>query len=345
MHNKVKEWFYNNYPSIIEDLKNTDHHHSNGSLNPFHLEGDCHTHTMMVYDLIEGENPELYFAALLHDLGKISTRYEKDSGRVSFRDHENLSTVKSIDILKAASKEFNIDIVKVLQMIAWHGELWTKKDVDRQEYLKKINDKFGFSKEFYDDFVHFVKADALGRTMEDEDEILNIMEQMEFLENYIPFNSSEYFKHTPTKEVIFMVGISGSGKSTEVEKYKGLRVISTDNYLAKGKLDYNSVDYAKNIKKAHDNSIRDIKDAVQKEENVIIDMTNLTKEQRRKKLSLFPTTKYLHRAVVFLNGEESIKRNLAKRPDKTIPQSVIERQMREFEFPGYDEFSKIEFIL
>lgn len=345
MKTDVLKWFMKKYPHILLDLERTDHHHSNGSLNPYHLEGDCLTHMMMVYNLIEGENPNLYFAALLHDLGKIDTRHEKDSGRVSFRGHENVSTVKAIDILKEAKEEFNIDIVQILQMIAWHGELWTKRDVNRQEYLKKINDKFGFDLNFYNDFVHFVKADAFGRIMKDEDEVLNIMEQMDFLENYIPFNSSEFFRHTPTKEVICLVGISGSGKSTWVKDNPGYRIVSVDNYLNKGKLDYNSVDYNKNIKKAHDNSIRDIKDIVQREESAIIDMTNLTKETRRKKLSLFPTTKYKKIAVVFLNGEKSIASNLKKRPEKTIPASVIERQFKEFEMPGYDEFSEIKYII
>ena len=346
MREQILEWFNKNYYSIIEDFKKTNHHHSNGTLNPFHLEGNCYTHTMMVYNLIEGDDPNLYLAALLHDLGKIDTRYEKKNNRVSFRSHECVSMVKSIDILKRAKKTFDIDIIKILQMIAWHGELWTKKDIPRDVHLKQINDKFGFSVDFYDDFVHFVKADALGREMEDEDAYIEVIEQMDFLENYIPFNSKDYFRHNPTKEVICMVGISGSGKSTLIEsEYNDYRVISVDNYLNKGKLDYNSVDYTKNIKKAHDNSIKDIKEAVQREENAVIDMTNLSQETRRKKLSLFPTTKYKKIAIVFLNGLEQIESNLKKRSEKKIPQEVIERQIKEFELPGYDEFSEIRYII
>mgnify|MGYP000550010187 FL=1 len=90
--------------------------------------------------------------------------------------------------------------------------------------------------------------------------------------------------------------------------------------------------------------MKDMLEAIKKDKNVIIDMTNLDKENRRRKLSKFPSSKYHKKAIVFLNGMNEIKSNLLKREDKKIPESVIFEQMLNFELPNYDEFDEIQFI-
>lgn len=348
MKNKIIEWFQKNYPHYYAQMKVCYHEHSCGNKNPYHLENDVWTHTTMVMNEIKSENINLIFAALLHDLGKTVTRYEKET-KVSFRGHENVSMYMSIDILKKAQQEFDIDSLTILKLIAWHGELWTKNDNEEsfKDTLKNIDLKYGSDYEFYKLLLEFVKADAFGRTMESEYEVLRLEEQFTFLENYTPYNSDIYIQEKE-KVVYCLIGMSGSGKSTFVEnlqKKEFHSIISVDKYLEKGKLGYNFIDYDKKVKDAHNQSLVEIKEVIQKRENCIIDMTNLTKESRRKKLSQFPSTTYKKIGIVFLNGEENLMVNLKKRKDKTIPKDVLEKQMATFELPGMDEFHSCEYKL
>jgi predicted kinase len=375
---EIKLWFEKNKPELLNQLSLTYHKHSNGNDNPFHLENDVLTHTLMVYDNIKSEQIELYIAAILHDIGKIYTRNEKNSGKVSFFGHENVSTIYAIDILNElvaetmedkkihrnflpniSEKDFqSIDKILVLQLIAWHGLLWRKKSVDHNQRNNLINSKFSHDG-FYQKFVEFVKADAFGRITNDEDDTLRIMEDFEYLENYIPFNKNLYSQHNPQNEVIMLVGLSGSGKSTLINKLiidnpqKDYKIISIDNYLSKGKLDYNSVNYKKEVKKAHTQSLKDIKNYISNNDNVIIDMTNLSIETRRKKLSLFPSTKYKKIGIVLLIGLTQLEINLKLREKtnfngkerKTISKDIINKQIKSFELPGLDEFDELEYII
>lgn len=346
MKNKIIEWFKNKYNNLYEQMNIVTHTHDNGNLSPYHLEGSIWNHTMMVLEWIEEDNINHIFAGLLHDLGKLDTRIVK-TDKVSFTYHENVSTYKSIDILKEAKKTFEeLDIIKVLKLIAWHGTLWTKTG-SIEDTLKDIDLKYGHNIEFFKDFLKFVEADALGREMESKQEEERVINQINFLNNYIPYDKTQY-KVTPKNEVIFLIGISGSGKSTLVDKLNvnnKYKIVSVDNLLTKGKLNYNSIDYSKNVKKAFDQTMKDMLLYIQNEENIIVDMTSLDKETRRKKLSKFPVTKYNKKAIIFLNGEKSIKENLSKRKDKTIDKDLIKAQIFNFELPNYDEFDVLEFII
>lgn len=86
-----------------------------------------------------------------------------------------------------------------------------------------------------------------------------------------------------------------------------------------------------------------IKETVSMKQSVIIDMTNLTQEQRVVKLRMFPTTIYKHKAIVVLTGEKELSENLIKRFNKKIPEDIIEKQKLNFELPGLDEFHEIEY--
>ena len=148
-------------------------------------------------------------------------------------------------------------------------------------------------------------------------------------------------------DAVFLIGISGSGKSTYLSKhseFSDFSIVSVDNFFYSKKMGYDSVDYKKNIKKAHDQSLKDLLEAVQKRKNILVDMTNLTKEQRLNKLTKIPTTQYNHKAVVFLVGEKQIKENLKKRDHKKLSESLIDHQMAQFELPNYDEFDEITYV-
>ncbi len=343
MKEEIVNWFKSHYNIYYNLMKETTHDHSNGSLNPYHLEGDIWTHTMMVLDLVD-DDINLIFAAILHDLGKVYTRVEKQTGRVAFLNHENVSMYKSIDILKEAKQKYNIDIILILQLIAWHGTLWNRVPIENK--IKTLDLCYGHQPELLKRLIQFVEADAYGREFSETivDDIKFIDEQFQFLNNYIPYNKLE-FQDKKELEIIMLIGVSGSGKSTwlskkDLSKYS---IISVDSYFDKKKMNYDSIDYNKNIDKAFQQSLIDLDNAVKTRKNIIIDMTNLTKEFRRKKLSKIPQNQYASKAVVFLNGEKSINENLRKRQGKRLSKDIIEKQISQFELPNYDEFDEIEF--
>lgn len=341
----ILNWFVKNYPLIYQKMKDCSHTHSNGSINPFHQEGTIETHSLLVLDLANND-PNHIFAAILHDIGKINTRYEKENGKVAFYEHENVSMVKSIDILNHAVKEFKIDVLLVLQLVAWHGTLFNRIPIEKK--IKTLDLCYGHQPELLKELIALVKADAYGREISpDFNTELEYMEcQFAHLDNYIPYNKQQ-FREKRDLDAVFLIGISGSGKSTYLSKhseFSDFSIVSVDNFFYSKKMGYDSVDYKKNIKKAHDQSLKDLLEAVQKRKNILVDMTNLTKEQRLNKLTKIPTTQYNHKAVVFLVGEKQIKENLKKRDHKKLSESLIDHQMTQFELPNYDEFDEITYV-
>ena len=346
MKSLVKNWFKTNYPKIYHQMQDCFHVHSDGTPNPFHLENDVWTHTKMVMDLCK-EDINHIFACLLHDIGKLNTRYEKSNGRVAFYYHENVSMVKSIDILKEASKTFDIDILLILQLIAWHGTLWNKSPVS--EKIPTLNLQFGHQPELLKELIAFVEVDAYGRDFADEvqSDLDFIDDQFDHLNQFIPFNKQE-FKEKRDREAVFMVGVSGSGKSTYIANNFDVRdyqVVSVDNYFYNkgGNVDYHN--YKKHIKKAVAKAMDDLNSAVRNRKNILVDMTNLGKDLRGKKLVKIPSTQYNTRAVVFLSGEERIYDNLEKRGHRKLSKDIIEKQITQFELPNFDEFDHIEYLV
>jgi len=345
MKTTVLEWFKINYKQLYDQMDGCSHTHSNGNLNPFHLEGSILAHTMLVLDLTSNDINHI-FAAVLHDIGKLYTRRETQTLRVSFRNHENVSMVKSIDILKHASTEFDIDILLILKLIAWHGTLWNKTSV--KDKLKILDARYGQQHNFLKQLMLFTEADAYGREFSDEfsDSVNFINDQFTHLSEYIPYNTQKFRKQKDL-DAIFLIGLSGSGKSTYIStmNIENFEIISTDVYFEKNHRTYDSMDHKKHINKAFSKSINALECAVKDKKNIIVDMTNLTQEFRYNKLKRIPTTQYNHKAIVLLCGEKHLIQNLKKRDGKHLSCEIIDKQITRFELPNYDEFNEINYIL
>lgn len=350
---KIVSWFKENFQELYNNMKSQGHAHSTGKPHKYHMEDKFWTHTMMVLDKLNTDDVTTIFAALLHDIGKLYTRKENEE-RASFKKHENVSMYMSIDILKKAKIEFpELDVIKALKFIAWHGDLWEKEHENEElsEFeimnakTNSFNKRFGHNKEFFKEIIAFVKADAFGRTVQDEYEFLRLEDEFDFLENLVLYNPNKHKEELP-KEVICLIGLSYSGKSTFLkENYQEYEIVSVDKYLEKGKLNYNSINYKKEMKKAHDASLKDVKRIKTAKQNAVIDMTNLTKETRAIKLSEFPSTTYKKIGIVFLNGMEEIEKFAKTRPDKKIDKNVLMGQVFNFELPGMDEFDEIQYLI
>lgn len=146
-------------------------------------------------------------------------------------------------------------------------------------------------------------------------------------------------------ELIMLVGIPTSGKSTYVQKLKRLDywkdavVLSTDNYIE---------EYAKRVGQTYNEVFDDvIPDATRELElqlnmakengkNIIWDQTNLSRKSRKNKLRKIPSS-YARGVIYFeISLEEALERN-KHREGKFIPESILKRMWHQLEIPTREE--------
>jgi predicted kinase len=157
------------------------------------------------------------------------------------------------------------------------------------------------------------------------------------------------------KEIIFLVGMPGSGKSTYIKKLKNRMpekeyiVASHDDILmnlaSKEGMKYDDAYKFFNFQEQiYPEFINTIKKSFKKGRNVIIDCTNLKRGDRKDVLDLVPND-YKKIAVIFNVNPEELKRRLDKRSKetgKTIPDEVIDKMRNWYIPPSKEEgFDKI----
>jgi predicted kinase len=144
-----------------------------------------------------------------------------------------------------------------------------------------------------------------------------------------------------TPEVIFLVGIPTSGKSTfsNQQKYKNYARVSSDDILQEiakeRQQSYNTI-FKANIRFAQIAMMKVLRKAVEENKSILWDQTNITKKQRREKLKHIPSH-YKKTAVYFVVPlETALKRN-TQRPGKVIPPEVLEKMIEDYELPTLEE--------
>ena len=149
-------------------------------------------------------------------------------------------------------------------------------------------------------------------------------------------------------ELIMLVGLPGTGKSTWVQSQgyfdkPDWMVLSTDNYIMSIKDDnktYNDL-FPLYIKAAERNMIEALDYACRTRMNIVWDQTNLSAASRAKKLRLMPLC-YKKTVRVFpVPPNHSEWLNSEERRGKVIPDHVIASMLAVFEQPtiyeGFDE--------
>jgi predicted kinase len=148
-----------------------------------------------------------------------------------------------------------------------------------------------------------------------------------------------------------LIGVPGSGKSTWVanQEWKdNCYYISTDKHVeayaeAHGKT-YSEVfnDY---MPTAVENMVEEVIRAREGGMDIIWDQTSTTIASRVKKFRMLPD--YEHIAVVFETPDRiELKRRLASRPGKIIPEVVVEGMLASFEMPTEEEgFTQIWYAI
>ncbi len=134
------------------------------------------------------------------------------------------------------------------------------------------------------------------------------------------------------KEIILMVGIPASGKSTFANLYfaNSHSILSLDN-----------------LKTRYQEKQR-INQAITLNENIVIDNTNVSISEREQYILLARKHNYKVKCYFFIpNVEESLIRN--KNPDRTeVPQVAIFDKLKKLQRPqfveGFDEIHQVEAI-
>lgn len=357
------KWFTENYPNFVYNMKNANHSTNDNDLNPYHMEGDVWTHTMMVMQEAHNDTNSKVslLAALLHDVGKPYVRevkYTRDGSKLLsyFTGHEGASFYLSIKVLNHLetlgflNKE---EKIQVLNTIGLHNIFFNLNEEKIQQYLPKFNNFYE-----YNLLLKQTKYDTQGRVVDDD--VLNANEF--FIEGYNDFVEigKKYFSQNSTlseeeeNSITLLVGVPGTGKSTylnNMEDVDDAVIISRDNELQKyGKEKYGITSYNEVWKKLTDNEHKKIDEtinnnfrkAVKERKNIIVDMTNLSNKSRRKWLNV-PKT-YSKKAIIFCTDFDTIFSRNLNRGDKKLPDDLIKSMMKRFTPPTYDVFNNIKWV-
>lgn len=323
------------YPKIAADLRACSHHYDEKNLNPWHQEGDCWAHTCLVAQELKGTSLEPI--AVLHDIGKTQVRYENhEKKRVRFSGHEPMSAFMSLSIFKdwkftQEQKE------KAFQIITRHGEPY---QLEAEDLATRLTNQPALAQELY----LFGLADHRGRFHEgpDNHEHKLITPKTREIEKF-------------DKEVVFMVGLPGSGKSTYYWKNcEGYTLVSRDQLLVENAalkdptvyegihVNYNKAWEIADQKAVDVKLNAELQKAGLMYDKVVVDMTNLTRKQRLQKLKYFKG--FNKKAIVLLPDLLTTFERLEARKNKTISDEVVKRMIMSFNMPGLDEFDSVEMI-
>jgi len=175
-------WFQEHYPELIEEMMSCMHNYALTELNPYHLESDCWSHTMMVCKLAELATYDkvVQIAALLHDIGKpTSRRINLRNNHVQFFGHEVLSAEMAEDILESMFLESLISIKEkeeIIQLIIHHAFLYEHSEANA------MMNSFNGNRIFCIHLVELIRCDTLGRFCSDlpsEEKFISLLEEIE----------------------------------------------------------------------------------------------------------------------------------------------------------------------
>lgn len=349
----ILKYFEERQTDIFYAMKNCDH----GDLehkNPYHLEGSVWKHTEMVMDALEDKDVNNMVAALLHDVGKIYTR-EKIDDRVWFKQHQSRGTFEAIDILIDMEKyfEYSLNKINILNIINLHhlffDHLKNGKNIDEDSIEILVKKLYGFGYKFFLNLKNVCIADIHGRQskygqLDTEELIIRTHDKL-----YEFFDKKQYTEKNNSPQVIFLIGLPYSGKTTFIKKYllnKNYVYISRDDLITNV---YPDIPYHEAFAKVNHEEInnqfqQNLVETVRKRSNFIIDMTNLSRKSRRQKLSYIPN-QYKKIAIVNYVGKKELKRRMEERSDKIIGMEALDTMINSFTVPLFDEFDEIQYTI
>ena len=158
---QLLHWFQTIYPHLKQELLECHHNFDDSDTNPYHVEGDCWSHTMLVCKVAElkGYDRVVQTSALLHDIGKPQSRkINPENNYVNFRGHEELSAQMAkplVDDLVAREMLSKVEADEVLELITLHGEIYK----NREKVEKRLEKRPLWLKHL----LELIECDDLGR--------------------------------------------------------------------------------------------------------------------------------------------------------------------------------------
>lgn len=329
----------------------------------FHGEGDVYTHTMMVCDalkqlpeyakLTEKQQDILYAAALLHDIGKISTTVFED-GDWHSPHHASTGSRMARELL---FKEFNMGGTKesmqtretICTLIRFHSFPPHAIEYDDEFFGIVKMHRIAANSLLMPDFsikmlCILAKADTLGRICNDQNEVLEKIDfckelaieegcydgcynfpsectRRQFLIGKPVWKDSEHYDST-WGTVYIMSGLPGVGKDYTIKKMFGdIPMISLDEIRKKNKVK------ATDNQGAVANAAKEFaKEYLRKHQSFVWNATNLTKQMREQLVDLFES----YNANVHIMYVESSYETLSKQNkdrEDVVPQDVIDNMI------------------
>lgn len=160
---ELLHWFQTTYPELKHSLLECNHNFDDNDTNPYHVEGDCWSHTMMVCKIaqLHGYARVVQVATLLHDIGKPPSRnINMENNHVQFFGHEALSAKMAEPLVANLVQKKMLSMkeaVEVIDLIELHAYLYKENDVE------KIVEKFKGKTQLFKHLVELNICDDLGR--------------------------------------------------------------------------------------------------------------------------------------------------------------------------------------
>lgn len=315
----------------------------------------------------------LYLAALLHDIGKPDTAKVKKNGQNSFHGHEKAGVWRAKEFLKKYFPEYNFrqrDLI--LNLVEYHGH--PKRMTENHSHDDKFKQ---LSLEVPTHLVYNLEiADFKGRIAQDIPKSLIILDEFkkhcEDLDIYgkgyqIP-NSKHltnlqysifrwnilmhHKKEDDQREIdriikltnrqnpldlILLVGVPGSGKTTYRNTITDKKIISMDDERLRLCGDVN--DMSRN-QEVFDNCFRELNKSLKAGESVLVDATNRTKKVRKVLIDAARQSgASVHIIYWDLTISTLLERNAGR--DKKVPEEIVWKFYKEIETPACYEYDRL----
>lgn len=343
----------------------------------FHGEGNVYTHTMMVCDALKSlpeymelndtQQNILYIAALLHDIGKISTTVFQDgdwhSPNHAIKGSRMAREMLFKDLLMGGSKDLMEMRETVCTLIRYHS--FPTHAIDNENSTVKMH-RIASNGLLMPDFsikmlCILSKADTLGRICEDQAEALEKIEWCKELaieegcyETCYPFPSDHTRRQFLTNAdiwkdldlyddtwgtVYLMSGLPGVGKDHTIKKELGdIPMISLDEIRKEKKIA--PVENQGVVAGA----AREIaKEYLRKHQSFVWNATNLTQPMREQLINLFESYKAnVH--IIYVESDYNRLSVQNKDREDVVPQDVIDKMLTKLVPPMAYEANKVTWM-
>lgn len=338
----------------------------------WHAEGDVYIHTKMVTDeltklsvfnsLPEQDKHIILSAALFHDVEKRSTTTEEEIDgkmRIVSPRHAKKGEFTTRQILyKDINTPFQIR-EQICKLVRLHGlPLWaiSKDNPDKEVIYSStvVNNRL---------LATLAKADVLGRTCQDKDEVLMKIELFielckdnqcytspkNFQSNYgrfLYFNKKDaYIDYTPFDDLIctvtMMCALPGSGKDTYIRNNLDQPMLSLDDIRRKHKI-------SPKDKKGNGQVIQmakeKAKEYLRSKTSFVFNATNITKDMRSRWIGLFTDYNARVKIIYIEVPYKTLLKQNANREHK-VPQNVIDKLIGKLEIPDFKEAHEVDYII